>query len=209
MLSRIAAARSLAVLIGIWLLLCAQAHAFGAWPPDWSILFRPYVGGGASWTHHTGYDPDRPVHLEQWVPGAKAFGGIEITRWAAAEFGYYYLSSAPFRSNLPAGASGGDETSHAFSATALIFTDQWSTPLAGLRLFSRWGAAYKQICDDNGASLVQRESGFAYQLGGGLEMAFGPTWFARVEYEYISKIGADRAVNVQHTPISFVIGARF
>jgi opacity protein-like surface antigen len=181
--------------------------------PSTTFQLRPYVGAGASWTHHTGYERDRPaVHLEQWEPSGKAFAGVWYAKRAAVEAAYHFLNSSPFRS-VAGGRMPGKETSDAVAVSLLMFTPplfaNWlSSNEYVLRLYARGGGAYKWISDDNGAGLIQRESGLSYLIGGGAQLEIGQSWFARIEYEYISKVGTERAVDVQHTPISISIGYR-
>jgi opacity protein-like surface antigen len=183
--------------------------------PDSAPQFRPYAGAGISRVHHTGYDPDRfigatQVSLEQWEVGAKAFAGAQILAWASVEVAYHYLNSSPFIG--PGGRPGsapGREKSHAVAFSFLAHTKPLFTVVFPFKLFGRVGGAYKWITDNNGTGLIQREDGFAFLIGGGGEFELGPHWFARIEYEYLSKIGTSRAVNVQHTPISFSVGGKF
>jgi opacity protein-like surface antigen len=185
-------------------------------PPDFTLQFSPYAGVGVGKIHHTGYDPDRiiggsRIHLEQWEWGGKALAGAQILKWASVETAFHYLNSSPFigpPGNRP-GSVPGRETSQAIAFSFLAFTKPLFPPWIPLKLFGRLGGAYKWISDDNGLGVIQRESGFAFLIGGGAEVEFGPHWFARFEYEYLSKIGTSRAVNVQHTPLTLSVGARF
>jgi opacity protein-like surface antigen len=182
-------------------------------PPDFTLQFRPYGGIGVSRVHHTGYDPGRTVSLERWEIGGKAYAGAQIMRWAAVEAAYHYLNSSPFFGRSPSGTSviivPGHERSQAVAVSFLAFTKPLFTFWFPFKLYGRLGGAYKDISHDNGAGLVQREDGFAFLIGGGGEFEIGRHWFARIEYEYLSKIGTSRVVNVQHTPISFSLGAKY
>jgi hypothetical protein len=187
-------------------------------PPDMGLQFRPYAGIGISRLHHTGFDADRlvnfhPVQVEQWELGGKAFMGAQILKWAAIEGAFHYLGSSPYLGASPTAPAiirvPGQERSQAVAVSFLAFTKPITHFWIPLKLYARVGGAYKHTSDDNGAGLVQREGGLAYLVGGGMEFMLGPNLFARVEYEYLSKSGSSRAINAQHTPISFSLGAYY
>jgi outer membrane protein W len=178
--------------------------------PDWRLTLRPYVGVGGSYVHHTGHDLDTPLKAEQWEIGGKAFGGIEITRQLNAEVTFHYLNETQL---VPTFAPW-KESSYAVAGSLLLFTPPffWPSEAFPYRWFFRAGGVYKHITDTNpfiGATPVEVEDGFGLLLGAGVEVEFTKTWFGRIEYEYLSKIGTLRAINVQHTPISASIGAKF
>lgn len=175
---------------------------------DWTILLRPYVGGGGSYIHHTGYDRDTPFYAEQWEVGGKAFAGLAVTPALNIEVAYHFLNKTPLRPDvLP-----GTEESYAVAGSLMLFTKRFALPWEGgfHRWFVRGGAAYKHITDDNVLNPGrQTEGGMGAVAGGGVEIEFNRYLFGRVEYEYLSKIGTERAINVQHTPISASLGIRF
>lgn len=172
--------------------------------PSEAFQLRPYGGAGITYVHHTGWDRDIiNEYLEQWEPGGKLFAGIQYAQRAAVEVTYHYLNSAPLWINR---IQVGQETSDAVTASLLLFTPPILSDWHPVRLFARTGAAYKWITDDNWSGLVQREHGLGFVVGGGAEITIGNHWFARVEYEYLSKINTSAAVNVQHTPLSISIG---
>jgi len=173
--------------------------------PSGTFEVRPYVGAGVSYVHHTGYDRDRDANLEQWEPGGKLYAGIWYAKRAAAEVTYHYLNSSPLRTR---NVEVGEETSNAVAASLLLFTPPLLSDWYPVRLFSRAGGTYKWITDDNWSGLVQNEHGLGFIIGGGAEITIGKFWFARIEYEYLSKINTSAAVNVQHTPISITVGFR-
>jgi outer membrane protein W len=178
--------------------------------PDWRLTLRPYVGVGGSYVHHTGHDLDTPLKAEQWEIGGKAFGGIEITRQLNAEVAFHYLNETQL---VPTFAPW-KESSYAVAGSLLLFTPPffWPSEAFPYRWFFRAGGVYKHITDRNpfiGTTPVEVEDGFGLLLGAGVEVEFTKTWFGRIEYEYLSKIGTLRAINVQHTPISASIGAKF
>ncbi len=178
--------------------------------PDWRLTLRPYVGVGGSYVHHTGHDLDTPLKAEQWEIGGKAFGGIEITRQLNAEVAFHYLNETQL---VPTFAPW-KESSYAVTGSLLLFTPPffWPSEAFPYRWFFRAGGVYKHITDTNpfiGTTPVEVEDGFGLLLGAGVEVEFTKTWFGRIEYEYLSKIGTLRAINVQHTPISASIGAKF
>jgi hypothetical protein len=175
---------------------------------DWTILMRPYVGVGGSYIHHTGYDKDTVLSAEQWEVGGKAFGGFMVTPALNLEFAYHYLNKTPLKPEIFAGT----EESYAVAGSVMLFTKRFRLPWEGAfhRWFVRGGAAYKHITDDNILNPGrQTEDGVAAVVGAGVEVEFTNSLFGRVEYEYISKIGTNRAINVQHTPISASLGIRF
>src|SRR2546425_575107 len=99
------------------------------------------------------------------------------------------------------------------AGSLLLFTPPffWPSEAFPYRWFFRAGGVYKHITDTNpfiGPTPVEVESGVGLLLGAGVEVEFTKTWFGRIEYEYLSKIGTLRAINVQHTPISASIGAK-
>ena len=167
--------------------------------PSASFALNPYFGAGLSKTHHTGYDRDRPVSLEQWEFSGKLLAGAFYAKRAAIEIAYYRLGTSPFFGGP------GKETSNAVAASVLWFTPMLVPNWFPMRLYIRGGAGYKWISDNNGAGLIQREDGIAYLIGGGLDVPITNAWAARIEYEYMSKIGTRQAVNVQHTPISLTV----
>jgi opacity protein-like surface antigen len=177
---------------------------------DWTILMRPYVGVGGSYIHHTGYDRDTTFSAEQWEIGGKAFAGFAVTPALNVEVAYHYLNKTPLKPEL----FGATEQSYAVAGSLMLFTKRFRLPWEGgfHRWFVRGGAAYKHITEDNilnpGPSR-QVEDGVAAVIGGGVEIEFTNSLFGRVEYEYISKVGTERAINVQHTPISASLGLRF
>jgi opacity protein-like surface antigen len=203
-------------------LLCALAVMLVGGPAsalDLQGLFGPnmpndfYAGVGLNKTHHTGYVPGTRFHPEVWVPGAKVFGGWRIFDRARLETAYHYLGTSTFEEGFPGLRT--SERSHAVSETLLLYTPpvQELTGLPTfipLRVFGRVGGAYKFIHQQSVFGNFD-ESGVSYHLGFGLEWELSPVAFARIEYEYISKIvtGTDRVVDVQHTPISAVFGVRF
>jgi hypothetical protein len=175
---------------------------------DWTILMRPYVGAGASYIHHTGYDPDTILSAEQWEIGGKAFAGLAVTPALNAEIAYHFLNKTPLRPVI----FPGEEKSYAVAGSLMLFTKRFRTPLEAVvhRWFIRGGGAYKHITDDSVLNPGRQvEDGAAFLVGAGVEVEFGNSWFGRLEYEYISKVGTDRAINVQHTPISASLGVRF
>ena len=175
---------------------------------DWTILMRPYVGVGGSYIHHTGYDKDTPLSAEQWEIGGKAFAGFMVTPALNLEVAYHYLNKTPLLPKTFAGT----EQSYAVAGSVMLFTKRFRLPWEGAfhRWFVRGGAAYKHITDDNILNPGrQTEDGVAAVVGGGVEVEFNNYLFGRVEYEYISKVGTTRAINVQHTPISASLGVRF
>lgn len=177
---------------------------------DWSILMRPYVGIGGATIHHTGYDPDTPLSAEEWEFGGKAFGGFMVMPALNIEVTYYYLNEAPLKSETVDAT----EKSHAVAGTLMLFSKRFRLPWKGgfHRWFARGGAAYKHITEHNTLNpgpVRETEDGVAAVIGGGIEIEFNNYLFGRVEYEYLSKVGTNRAINVQHTPISTSLGIRF
>ena len=170
-----------------------------------------YVGIGGNMVHHTGYVPNTQFHAERWEAAGKVFAGKLLTDQMRIEAGYYFLSKTHFDEGVPLLSS---EQSHAVGGSFLIYTPElrtWGVPtLLPTRMFGRVGAAYKWI-DHQSVFGNFEECGVSYLLGGGVEIDLGPQAFFRFEYEYISKIisGTNRAIDVQHTPISGVLGLRF
>ena len=76
-------------------------------------------------------------------------------------------------------------------------------------IHARAGAAFKWIRQTYPGAAPIDDRGPTYIIGFGLQRDFGDRAFARIEYEYIGKIGAGPAVDVQHTPISVSLGVRF
>jgi len=177
---------------------------------DWTILLRPYVGVGGSYIHHTGYDRDTTFSAEQWEIGGKAFGGFAVTPALNVEVAYHYLNKTSLKPEIFAGT----EESYAIAGSAMLFTKRFNWPWDWLthRWFVRGGAVYKHITDDNvlnpGPSR-QVEDGVGVVIGAGVELEFTNSLFARIEYEYISKIHTNQVINVQHTPVSASLGLRF
>ena len=186
-------------------------------PMDWRRLLARelphqfYVGIGGNMVHHTGYVPNTKFHAERWEAAGKVFGGMLLTDQMRLEGGYYFLSKTHFDEGAPLLST---EQSHAVGASFLIYTPElrtWGVPtLLPTRMFGRVGAAYKWI-DHQSVFGNFEESGVSYLLGGGVEIDLASQLFFRFEYEYISKIitGTNRAIDVQHTPISGVLGMRF
>lgn len=175
---------------------------------DWTILLRPYVGAGASYIHHTGHDRDSPLSAEQWEIGGKAFGGLAVTPALNIEVAYHYLNSTPLKPEIFPGT----EQSYAVAGSLMLFTKRFRWPWDAVthRWFVRGGAAYKHITEDNILNPGRQvEDGIAAVIGAGVEVEFTNSVFGRLEYEYISKVGTDRAINVQHTPTSASLGIRF
>jgi opacity protein-like surface antigen len=200
----------------VWTLLLAlwgqPALAF-----DLNILREPqtarvfYFGVGANDVHHTGYVPGTRWSEEIWRPGGKVLVGWRPFGTIGLEGAYYYLGQGSFTEGAAVRST---ESSHALSGSLLAYTpalsmwsmlDSWPT-----RLFARVGTAAKFI-HHRGPFGALDEAGISYQLGFGIEVDLTSSVFVRVEYEYISKIigGTDRVINVQHTPISAVMGVRF
>jgi hypothetical protein len=177
---------------------------------DWTILMRPYVGGGGSYIHHTGYDPNTFLSAEQWEIGGKAFAGFMVTPALNVEVAYHFLNKTPLKPEIVAAT----EESYAIAGSVMLFTKRFRLPWEGgfHRWFVRGGAAYKHITEDNilnPGPVRETEDGVAAVVGAGVEIEFNNFLFGRVEYEYISKVGTDKAINVQHTPISASLGIRF
>jgi opacity protein-like surface antigen len=170
-----------------------------------------YAGVGINMTHHTGYVPNTRFNAERWEAAGKVFGGWLLTDQVRLEGTYYYLSKTRFDEGAPTLSS---EQSHAVGGAILVYTPElrvWGVPtLLPTRMFGRVGAAYKWI-DHQSVFGNFDESGVSYNLGGGVEIDITSQLFFRFEYEYISKIisGTNRAIDVQHTPISGVLGLRF
>ena len=202
----------LAVLVG------QPAHAWdwGSWTHqlfniDWTPALRPYVGGAYSSIHHTGHDRNSRLEAERWINGGKVFAGMELTRRLSVEFAYHHLGQAPLVPSVL--APGANERAYAFAASTVWFTppiEIWMVP--SHRWYARFGAAYKHITEDNRGLVVpaiSSEDGFGYLIGGGVEFEFTQNFFARFEYEYLSKIGTSRVINTQHTPLSASLGIKF
>jgi opacity protein-like surface antigen len=187
----------------------ALADEYWYGQPDWRLTFRPYVGAGISYVHHTGHDLDTPLKAENWEIGGKAFGGIEITRQLNVEVGFHYLNQTQL---LPA-LQPWTENSYAATASLLLFTPPffWPSPAYPYRWFFRAGGVYKHISDNNPfiGPNAEVENGFGLLIGAGVEVEFSKVWFGRLEYEYLAKVGTTQAINVQHTPISASFGAKF
>jgi hypothetical protein len=203
-----------------FLLTCQSAFAYDPNDPmDWRRLLARelphqfYAGVGINMTHHTGYVPipGTNFNAERWEAAGKLFAGRLLTDQVRLEGGYYYLGKTRFNEGAPLLSS---EQSHAVAGSLLIYTPElrvWGVPtLLPTRMFARFGGAYKWI-DHQGSFGNFEESGVSYQLGGGVEIDVTSQLFFRFEYEYISKIisGTNRAIDVQHTPISGVLGLRF
>jgi hypothetical protein len=173
--------------------------------------YHHYLGLGASHVHHVGYVPPAMVFtVEEWEFGGKAFGGVNVFQWLKLEAAYFYLGQARF---LEAPAVPATEASHAVAATAIICCLQLHELVNipwPLRFYNRVGGAYKWI-QHRSALGVFDEGGVSYVLGFGWEADITRSLFVRFEYEYISKIisRTNRAVDVQHTPLTLSVGARF
>jgi hypothetical protein len=209
-------------MVAIRSILCALVVLLAGGPAaamDLRWLFGPnmpndfYAGVGLNYTHHTGYLPGTTANAEEWVPAAKVFGGWRIYDRARLETAFHYHGTTEIATAFPLPTS---ERSYSVSETLLLYTPPVQELIGlptfvPLRVFGRVGGAYKFIHQQTPGLGEVNESGLSYHLGFGLEWELGPTGFVRFEYEYISKVvtGTDRVVDVQHTPISAVFGARF
>lgn len=168
-----------------------------------------YVGAGAGPVHHTGYVPGTSDNTEQWKYGAKAYAGAKVVEWARVEVAYFYLGKSAFVE----GGTNSTERSHAAAASVVVccvWLQQWVYSPWPIGVFGRAGGAYKFI-NHRAAVGTFNEGGVSYLLGFGVEVDFTSKVFMRAEYEYISKIvsGTNRAIDVQHTPITLGLGLRF
>jgi opacity protein-like surface antigen len=168
-----------------------------------------YVGVSAGPVHHTGYVPGTASYVEDWVYGGKAFAGAKIVEWARIEVAYFYLGKSSFLE----GTTASTERSHAAAASVVVccvWLQRWVYSPWPIGVFGRAGGAYKFI-DHRSAVGTFNEGGVSYLLGFGVEVDFTPAVFMRAEYEYISKVisGTNRAIDVQHTPITLGLGLRF
>jgi hypothetical protein len=168
-----------------------------------------YVGVGAGPVHHTGYVPGTFDMTEQWKYGGKVYAGAKVVEWARVEVAYFYLGKAAF----PENGIDSTERSHAAAASVVaccIWLQRWVYSPWPIGVFGRAGGAYKFI-NHRSAVGTFNEGGVSYLLGFGVEVDFTPAVFMRAEYEYISKIvsGTNRAIDVQHTPITLGLGLRF
>lgn len=183
-------------------------------PLDFTIKgFRPYVGVGGSYVHHTGRDIFHPVSTEKYEPGGKVFAGTFLNDWAAVELAYNYLGRAPATRLTPAGLVPTRETSSSVGASVVTLSDRlfpfWDWMQSGpeLRLFSRAGLAYK-MTEERGGGFSQSSNGLALNVGAGLQVDFERA-FLRVEYEYLSRAQTHNVISIRHTPLSLSAGVKF
>lgn len=170
-----------------------------------------YAGVAANGVHHTGYVPGTVFNAEKYAVGGKIFGGYQFAPWGQIEVAYHYLGQVSFAEGLPFSSK---ERSHAISGSFLFVTHPISTWLiptfTPVRLLLRTGLAYKHIAHNS--TLGSFEEGVAAGLVGvGWQFEITERLFARVEYEFLTPAigGTNRAINVMHTPLSVVVGAKF
>lgn len=201
----------------LFCLVCDVAAAGDAAATLWrdlmaqTLAHRLYAGVGAADVHHTGYVPNTRINVESWKAGGKAFAGILLTDPLRFEATYRYLGRSRFEEIPPVRSR---ERSQSIGGSILLYSPElssWGVPtIVPTRLFSRTGLAYKMI-EHRSPVTTANESGLSYVIGGGLEIDLTQRLFFRFEYEYISKIisGTRRAIDVQHTPLTMVVGGRF
>src|SRR5204863_8655238 len=97
----------------------------------------------------------------------------------------------------------GREESYALAATLLVYTPTYEVFLP-FRLYARGGGHFKHISDSNNG---QTEDGVGWVLGGGIQVDFTPSSYGRFDDEFVPRIGAERAINVMHTPTSASLGS--
>ncbi len=208
-----------------------------------------YIGAGGGGVHHTGYLPawslaaqppsNSGFNVQQYGLGGKVYAGYEVYDWLRLEGAFHYLGSANFFStyNLPGLVGVGapslnTEKSYALAGSVVFVSpplSSWSIPtyLPTYLLF-RVGVAGKDINQTGNAGSFEEKT-LAGMVGAGFEFRLTPSWFARLEYEYLSTAiggptmsvpelhglfhahfgGTQNVINVMHTPLSASVGYRF
>jgi hypothetical protein len=191
---------------------------------------RLYAGAAFTWVHHTGYVPGAVTQADvaQYAIGGKAFVGFRAHEYVQFEAAYHYLGQVQVE-GLPYPS---DERSYAFSGSAVHVSQPLSRWLGSgfqsIHGLLRLGLAYKNISQTLPNETV-REGILSGVIGAGFEFRLSPTFFARIEYEFLSTAiggktqsipalnssfdlrigGTQRVVNVMHTPLALTLGANF
>jgi opacity protein-like surface antigen len=166
---------------------------------------RFYIGAGIGGVHHTGYLPAISLaaqppsregfNVQQYALGGKLYAGYVIYDWLRVEGAFHYLGAADFESfyyRQPGAISTpsfNTEKSYAVAGSFVFVSpplSAWSIPTyVPIYLLLRVGAAGKDISQTGNAGSFE-EITFAALVGAGFEFRITPSWFARLEYEYLS-----------------------
>jgi len=154
-----------------------------------------YTGAKAGWTSsHNGFTQwrNQGKDVNRHSVNYGVFGGYQITDNLAAELGYEYFGGSKVKDN---------ESTSKHTAHGTTLALQASYPvLADLDVYGRVGAAlirsdYKETFNDG-----HKEKAHNFKvspvLAAGVEYAILPELAARIEYQYVNKVGnLDKAIS--------------